>query len=93
MNKLQTFTRPDTIEDLKETDLVQLARRLLDATVVSTDALNGGQEINEQRLKELKLVLGFLNASNSVIKTKLQVFKMTGLPEKIAEVKKSAESL
>ena len=85
---LKTYSRPDTLEDIKNTDLVQLSRQLLDAAVVSTNALSTKSELSEQHLKELRLVLGFLNATNNVIKTKIQYFKMVGVSDKIEAIKK-----
>ena len=78
---------PDTMEDIRRTDLVQLSRKLLDSTVVASDALNV-KTFTEPKLKEMKMVLGFLNATNNIIKTKMQYFKMVGLDEKIKAVQK-----
>lgn len=78
--------RLDSLEGMHESDLVQTAKDLLDAAIKSTSILEL-QEMTPQKLQEAKLVLGFLNATNNLMQTKLNVFKMTGLSEKVAAVK------
>jgi len=94
MKKLAKYTVgiADTPEDVRQTDLVKLSSALLRATVDSTGYLNMSK-MTEEKLKEAKVILGFVNATNSVIKTKMQVFKMLGLDEKVAVVKKASEKL
>lgn len=77
----------DTLEGMRDSDLVSMAKKLFEATVKSTDLLNVGVgEMTVDKVREGKLVLGFLNATNKIMQTKLSVFKMVGLPEKIAAV-------
>ena len=76
-------------QDIRETELVRLSRKLLESVVSSTDILNKNK-MTENGLKEAKLVLGFLNATTSAVKTKMQFFKMIGLDDKIREVAKRA---
>lgn len=86
------IVKPDTMNDIGNTDLVQLSRKLLDSAVRSSKALNL-QTLNEKSLKELRLVLGFLNVTNNIVKTKMSYFKMVGLGEKVDAVKKLSKKL
>ena len=74
---------PKHIENL---DLVQMSRDLLEAMVESTAILEG-KKMTEQGLKEAKMVLGYLNATNNQVKTRMQWFKMTGLESKISRIR------
>lgn len=89
MTKKYKKDRPEDIENL---DLVQMARDLLEAMVESTAILEG-KKMNEQGLKEAKLVLGYLNAANNNVKTRMQWFKMTGLESKINRVRASTNKI
>ena len=71
---------------MRDSDLVQKAKDLLDASIKSTGIMEL-EEMTPQKLQEAKLVLGFLNATNNLMQTKLNVFKMTGMAEKIQAVK------
>lgn len=74
--------RPDTIDTLKDNDLVAKAQDLLQAVIKSTNIL----EIEEMKVEDIqkaKIVLGFLNSTNSLMKTKLNVFRMTDVGEKV----------
>lgn len=88
MNKLKVYKR-DSMKHVDETSLVQLSRDLLLALVESTDALSV-KKMNEQNMREMKLVLNYLNAANSQIKTRMQFFRMTGLKDKINRVKEKS---
>lgn len=81
---------PDTLSDIGNSDLVQLSRDLLEAVVGSTKILNL-DEMTPQKLQESKMVLGFLNAADKTMKTKMQYFQMTGLSEKVAQVRSKAK--
>lgn len=74
------------MDDIEKTNIVNKANNLLDSIVESTSAMIP-QEVNEERYKEMKLVLGFLNACNNVINTKLKYFKMVDISEKIEAIK------
>lgn len=77
----------DSLDTIRDTDLVQTARNLLDSVVQSTDMMKI-QEMTPKKLQEAKIVLGFLNATTNTIKTKMQFFKMVGIDNKIEAVKK-----
>ena len=87
-NTQLTKYSPDTIEDLKKTDLVKLSRDLLGATVESTKALDPKIKVTPDRIKELKITLGFLNATVNATKAKMQFFRMVGMTEKIKAIRK-----
>lgn len=89
MTKKYIKDKPEHIENL---DLVQMSRDLLEAMVESTAILEG-KKMTEQGLKEAKMVLGYLNAANNQVKTRMQWFKMTGLDNKIKSVKARAEKI
>ena len=86
MNNIKTRYAPDTMEHIKKSDLIQLSRNILDATVQSTKVLEI-DEMTPMKLQEAKLVLGFLNSANNVMKTKMQFFKMAGLEKKVEAIK------
>lgn len=83
MTKKYKKDMPKHIENL---DLVQMSRDLLEAMVESTAILEG-KKMTEQGLKEAKMVLGYLNATNNQVKTRMQWFKMTGLESKISRIR------
>jgi len=85
MTKKYLKDKPEHIENL---DLVQMSRDLLEAMVEST-AIMEGKKMTENGLKEAKLVLGYLNAANNNVKTRMQWFKMTGLDDKIDRVRQA----
>ena len=77
---------PDTVDNIQNNDLVQISQKLLDRMISSTGMLSI-KEMTPNKAKEAKLVLGYLNVTNNVIKTKMQFFKMVGLDGKIKAVK------
>jgi len=83
---------PDTMEDVEKSDLLKTAGKLLNATVNATDILNL-KEMTPVKLKESKLVLGYLNATNSIMKTKMTLFKMVGLGDKVKNAKRYSKRL
>jgi len=85
MNKIVKYEK-DTQKHIDETSMVQLSRDLL-LKVVETTGIMQSTKMTEEGLKQAKLVLNYLNAVNSTIKTRLQFFKMTGLNDKIRRVK------
>lgn len=87
---MKTKFKPDTLETVKNTDLVQLSRALLDSVVENTNALSK-KKMTPERLKEMKMVLGYLTATTSTVKAKMSYFRMIGLGEKVREVKKLTE--
>lgn len=82
----------DSIEDIKDTDIVKLTRTLLNSMVAST-GLTNPQEMTPSKLQEAKVVLGYVNAQIHAIKTKMQFFKMIGLDEKVKAVKDHSKEL
>lgn len=80
------------MDEIKKTNLVSKANDLLDAITESTNAMEI-RTMDEKRFKEMKLVLGFLNACNNVVNTKLKYYKMTGVEEKIKAIKNRSKNL
>jgi len=76
----------ETKENIKHFDLIVPAKDLLDAITISADAYSK-QPMNEDRARNMKLVLGFLNAYLRAFHTKIGYFKLTGIPEKVKAVK------
>ena len=91
MTKKSEFV-PDTMENLKGSDLIQLSRKLLTAVVDSTNMLEV-QEMTQNKLKEAKVVMGFLNAADRAMKTKMSYFKMAGVKDKVEAIKKNGKRL
>ena len=83
---------PDTLDDIKYTDLVQLSRKLLDAIVASTKMLDKG-EMTPRKLQEAKIVLGYLTATTSTVKAKMAYFKMVGIGDKVEAVKSLSKKI
>lgn len=84
----------DTMEHIEQSDLIQVSCDLLSAVVKSTNILKGeeldkmNEEKRKQKLLETRTVLGFLNAANSTLKSKMQYFRMVGVGEKVEAIKK-----
>ena len=76
----------DTMKHVEESNLIQLSRELLSSIVDSTKILDL-KEMTPDKLKESKVVLGFLNAADRAMKTKMTYFKMTGVGDKVSAVK------
>ena len=85
---MKKYTK-DTKAELERSPLVQMSRDLLINLVDSTSMLEK-KDMNESGLKEAKVVLGYLNAANNTMKTRMQYYRMTDLPNKIRAVKKRA---
>jgi len=75
--------RNDSIDN---SDLIADSRELLTSVVNATNMKNI-EEMTPKKLAEAKVVLGFLNAANNMIKTKIQCFKLTGVKDKVAAIK------
>ncbi len=84
--------KPDTLESIGETDLIQLSRKLLDAVIVSSDALTP-QDLTPERMKQMRLVNGMLNSSMGVIKTKLAYFRMVDTANKASAIKNAMKQV
>lgn len=76
----------ETKKSLEQFDLVLPAKKLLDAVTFSTDALSK-KPMNEERYKNMKLTLGFMNAYIKSFHTKVSYFKLVGVPKKVELVK------
>lgn len=90
--ELKTYTRPDSMQDIADADLVQLSRKLLDGVIVSTDAMTA-MPMSPERAADLRLVLGFLKATNNMINSKLHYFHLVRIDDKIAAVKSKASTV
>ena len=77
----------ETLKDLKDFELVIPARDLLDAIVVSADAYSE-KPMDENRARNMRLTLGFLNAYLKAFHTKVSYFKLTEVPKKVRMVQK-----
>lgn len=78
--------KPDTLEDIGQSDLVKLSRELLEA-VVQSSGIKKMDKIGDEEIKQARVVLGFLNATDKVMRTKIQYFKMANIDAKVAEIK------
>lgn len=88
----KTKFNPDTLGHIERSDLIQLSRELLDAVVRGTAILEvKDKEMTPEKLKESKVVLGYLNAADKTIKTKMQYFKMTGVQRKVDAIKQMSK--
>lgn len=79
--------KQESITDLTEMSLVDIAKTLLEASVQSSDVLKG-KSYTPESMKEARVVLGFLHALNTAYQTKLNAFKLVGMREKVAVLKK-----
>ena len=77
---------------LEQSELVLIAKRLLDSTVSSAEALKE-QPIDPERAKVLKLVLGFLNSYIKAFQERKGFIKLVGISEKLDVVKKMSKRL
>ena len=91
MIKKQKPTRPDTMEDVTETDIIQMSRSLLEAYVDATGVFKI-TEMTPESLKNGKLLLGFLNATRNAVNTRMQIFKLVGLDDKMDAIRDRAKS-
>lgn len=72
-------------KDLEKFELVYPAKDLLDATIASADALSQ-MPIDAERAKNLRLVLGFLNAYLKAFHEKMGYIKMVHVPEQVQKI-------
>jgi hypothetical protein len=90
----KTRFAPDNLKTLKGSDMIQMSRELLDAAVRSTEILKlKPGEMTPEKLKEAKVVLGYVNATNNVMKTRINILKMTGIQAKCKAIKSKSKSL
>ena len=75
-------TSEENLENLSNFELVVPAKELLDAVMASADALTQ-QPIDEKRAKDLKLVLGFLNAYIRAHTTQIGYFRLTMISKEL----------
>lgn len=83
----------DSLIGMRDSDLVSMARSLLDATVRSTKIKNFQSMDAPEQIKQAHIVLGFLKATISATNTKVAIFKMTGLKEKAKAISKHSKQL
>lgn len=74
--------RAENLKGLKDAELVYPAKDLLDAVIVATDALSK-EPLDKERAKNLRLVLGFLNAYIRAFNTKVGYIKLTMVPKEV----------
>ena len=80
----------ETLEDLSDFNLVVPARDLFDAISVSADAYSR-KPMSEEKMRSMKLVLGFFNAYVKAFHTKAGYFKLVGMSGKIKAYKKTVK--
>ncbi len=80
----------DTVETLVKDDLIQKSKILLDSVIKST-AIMDMSEMSEKDMAGARIVLGFLRATNSIMKTKMGLFKMTNVSEKISALEEHSQ--
>lgn len=83
----------DSVHGMANSKLVSLSKELLDAVVQSSGIRDWDSAMNESQIKEARIVLGFLNSTDRLMKTKLQVFRMTGLDKKLEAVKEHSSQM
>jgi hypothetical protein len=88
----KTRFNADKMEHIEQSDLVQLSREMLDSVVRSTGILDL-DEMSPEDLKSAKLALGYLNAANSTMITRMNYFRMTGIEAKIDAVSKRSAKM
>lgn len=77
----------EDLKSLEKFELVIPAKDLLDTVMGSANALTQ-MPIDEKRAKDLRLVLGFLNAYIRAFHTKMGYIKMVAIPEKVKSAMK-----
>ena len=78
--------KKETSKTVDGVNLVFPAKELLDAIIDSADAL-ARQPLTEQRITNLKLVLGFINACIGSYRPKVNYFRLVGFEQKLAHIK------
>lgn len=80
--------RTEDLKSLEKLELIYPAKDLLDAITVAADALSK-EPLDKERAKNLRLVLGFLNAYIRAFNTKVGYIKLTMVPKELkASMKK-----
>jgi hypothetical protein len=79
-------------KELGKFEIVVPARDLLDAVIVSSDAYSK-KPMTDEKAKNMRLVLGFLNSYLKAFNMKLGFFKLTSIPKKVKTVKKYTKEL
>ena len=77
----------ETKKSLEKFDLVVPAKDLLDAVIVSADSYSK-KPMTEERHKNMKLTLGFLNAYLKSFHTKMGYFRLTDVGRKVKAVER-----
>jgi hypothetical protein len=75
-------------EGFEVRDLVGISWKSLNKVFKSVE----GRDITEKDLPHWKLALGFVNATNNAVKTSMQCFKLSSLPQAVAMVKKATKT-
>ncbi len=79
--------KKESFDSLEEFEIVAPSKALLDSVTIATNANNSKIKVDEGRLKELKLVLGYLNAYIKSFGTKANYFKLVGMEKRVAAFK------
>lgn len=82
----------ETKENLKDLDLVFPAKKLYDTLVESAEA-DKTSDITPDRVKILRLVLGFQNSVINSLKAKTGFFKLEQIDEKLKAIKERTEQI
>ena len=77
----------ESLKDLEKFEIIIPAKNLLNSITVATKATDPRIKMNERRLKEMRLVLGYLNAYVKAFGTKTSYFKLIGISAKIKAFK------
>lgn len=84
MGKIKKAVLPPGLE---VKDLIGISWKALNQMFKSVE----GRDITEADLPKWKLTLGLINATNGTIKTSMQCFKLSSLPQAVAMVKKAVK--
>jgi len=82
----------ETMKSLEQFQLVVPAKELFEALSKSTDA-DSVTEMTPERARNMKLVLGFLNAYIRAFGTKMGYFRLVGVTDKLAAAAKYSKRL
>jgi len=77
----------EDLDGMAEFEVIVPAKTLLDSITVATKATNSKIAMTEKRMKELKLVLGYLNSYIKAFSIKTSYHKLVGIDTKIRAFK------
>ena len=82
----------ETLENLKEFEIIVPAKDIFESIAKSAKA-SKIQDLTPTRMKEMRLVQGFLNSYIRAFSTKAGYFKLVGIKDKVKSVKYQAKRL